>query len=41
MTLTSRMSLTPACMPLPAKGRSVVLTRNIVMETAQAFGGPT
>lgn len=29
-----------ACMHLPAKGRSVILTCDIVTETAQAYGGP-
>ena len=30
----------PACMHLPAKGRSVILTCDIDMETARRFGGP-
>jgi hypothetical protein len=30
----------PACMYLPAKGHSVILTCDIDAETAQAFGGP-
>ena len=30
----------PACMHLPAKGRSVILTCDIDMETARIFGGP-
>ena len=30
----------PACMHLPAKGRSVMLTCDIDTETAQAYGGP-
>jgi hypothetical protein len=30
----------PACMHLPAKDRSVILTCDIDIETAQTFGGP-
>ena len=30
----------PACMHLPAKGRRVILTCDIDIETAQAYGGP-
>ena len=30
----------PACMHLPAKGRSVILTCDIDLEAARRFGGP-